>query len=77
MNHASTFKAELCEKLAALLKLLREDKLVSYNEYTMYERIGVIVDQTDYVVEFTVLDEDTRLPVKVTITTPIKKETNG
>lgn len=69
------FKADLCAKLEQLVKILREDGIISYAERTEFQRkADKVIVPTDFVVEFTVIDT-TGLPVRVTMTTPVK-ETN-
>ena len=77
MSQYPEYDLEISDKLLELARLVREGKLFSANETVDYEPLGNgQFLPTIYSVTFTVTDEKTKLPVTVTIETPVEKK-NG
>lgn len=72
---SETYDLQIAEKLEELARLVRLNKLVSGEEHIDYEPLGNgQFLPTNYSISFTVVDERTKLPVIVTIETPVEKK---
>lgn len=66
---------ELVEKLRELVTLVQENKVVNAEERIDYVPVGELdFEPRNYVVKFTIVDPKTKLPVTVTIETPVEKK---
>lgn len=71
----TAYDLQIAEKLEELARLVRQGKLYVANETVDYEPLGNgQFLPTIYAITFTVTDEKTKLPVTVTIETPVEKK---